>query len=238
MGTSSRHPSTALVSFSGIDGAGKSTQIDALRVSLQQLGQRVRVITFWDDAACLTSMRETAGHTIFRGDKGVGSPERPIHRRDKNVQSVWMTLVRLGLYLLDAFSLRLAIARVGASDVDCIICDRYMWDELANLPLRNRLTRIYVRLVAKVVPRPDISFFLDADPVQARTRKPEYPLDFLYRSREGYLTLSELVGGITVIPPGPIPEVTEQILSQVPYGADREFKRREAKKELGGGAAA
>ena len=42
---------TNLVSFSGIDGSGKSTQIDALRAQLEIDGQRVLLIWFWDDFA-------------------------------------------------------------------------------------------------------------------------------------------------------------------------------------------
>ena len=63
---------TQLISFSGIDGAGKSTQIEALCDRLKQDGRHVRIIRFWDDIASLTRFREAAGHTIFKGDKGVG----------------------------------------------------------------------------------------------------------------------------------------------------------------------
>ncbi len=207
--------STRVVSFSGIDGAGKSTQIEALRRHLEAAGHRVRILTFWDDVACFTSMRETAGHKIFRGDKGVGSPEKPINRRDKNVRSRTMTLVRWCLYFADAVSLRLKLRHILRSGVDVVICDRYAWDELANLNLRWWFTRIYVRLIARIAPCPDVSFLLDADPIQARARKPEYPLDFLYMSRESYLTLGEIVGNVTVIPPGPVGEVEAQILSHI-----------------------
>jgi len=40
---------TLLVSFSGIDGAGKSTQIEALSARLAEDGLRIRLIRFWDD---------------------------------------------------------------------------------------------------------------------------------------------------------------------------------------------
>jgi len=85
---------TNFVSFSGIDGAGKSTQIDALCARLRQEGLRVETVKFWDDIARLKGIRETTGHKVFKGDKGVGSPEAPIVRRDKNVQSWTMTSVR------------------------------------------------------------------------------------------------------------------------------------------------
>jgi thymidylate kinase len=199
------------VSFSGIDGAGKSTQIEGLRTWLEEAGVRVRIITFWDDAACLTSMRETAGHRLFKGDKGVGSPDKPIERRDKNVRSPLMSLVRLFLYTIDAVSLRAIVKKAVAKDGAFVICDRYTYDEVANLSLRRPATRMYVRLIMRIMPRPDVSYLLDADPIQARARKPEYPLDFLVSCRESYLTLSELVGGITVVPPMPIREVQEEI---------------------------
>jgi hypothetical protein len=52
---------------------------------------------------------------------------------------------------------------------------------------------------------------LGADPVQARARKPECPLDFLQANRQSYLTLSNLVGGITIIAPMPVKEVERAV---------------------------
>jgi len=228
---------TRFVSFSGIDGAGKSTQIEALRNRLEAAGLSVRTLTFWDDVACFKGMREHAGHTLFGGDKGVGTPEKPINRRDKNVSSRVMTLIRWGMYFADAVSLRFAVRRALAS-ADFLICDRYTWDELANLKLHWWLTRMYVRFIARIVPRPDVSFVLDADPILARARKPEYPLDFLYRSRESYLTLSGLVGRITVVAPGPVGEVEAAILSHIDCRKPPGSQPNPLVRQAGGGAAA
>lgn len=200
-----------LVSFSGIDGAGKSTQIQALRARLNDVGVRVSLVTFWDDVARLTRVREVTGHSLFKGDKGVGTPAQPVNRRDKNVRSWYMTAVRFGLYFVDAISLRIEVARALRTNTDVIIFDRYLYDELANLSLQNRIERAYVRLLLPFVPQPDVSFVLDADPVQARARKPEYPLDFLHRSRASYLALSELVSGMTVVAPQPVQDVEQQV---------------------------
>lgn len=204
-----------LVSFSGIDGAGKSSQIDHLKATLEQHGLSVRVIAFWDQIATLKGLRESAGHSIFKGDKGVGSPSAPINRKDKNVRSLPMTLIRLFMYAFDAISNRRVAKRALHAGADLVIFDRYIYDELANLELTNPLIRVYVRSLVWFVPRPDISFILDADPAQARARKPEYPLDFLVFSRQSYLALSKIAGGMTVVPALPLDEVKQFVVGRI-----------------------
>lgn len=203
---------TVCVSFSGIDGAGKSTQIDALRSAAEQAGLSVRQIRFWDDVALLTRLRESSGHTLFKGDKGIGSPERPIVRRDKNVRAWPMACVRLFLYALDAWAARRAFQSALRSTADLVIFDRYVYDELANLELGNPFMRWYAKGIMRLVPRPDVAYILDADPVEARARKPEYPLEFIHVNRQSYLTLSRILGGMTVIPPLPLEEVMREVL--------------------------
>jgi thymidylate kinase len=190
-----------IVSFSGIDGAGKSTQIDALETRLSELGLRSTVLTFWDDIVVLGGFRELISHKAFGGDEGVGSPERPIRRRDKNVTSTHVIAARLFLYFLDAAYLRLFCLKLRKTEADVVIFDRYIYDELANLPLDHWLARWYVRLILNTVPEPDIAYLVDADPAAARARKPEYPLEFLRQNRERYLALSSLAGNMTVIEP-------------------------------------
>jgi thymidylate kinase len=201
-----------LISFSGIDGAGKSTQIARFCDHMKAAELRFLRVEFWNDIAMFTRFREAAAFAAFRGDRGVGTPSAPINRRDKNVRSPLMTCLRMCLYLADAISAALMIRRVRRSDADVVIFDRFIYDELANLNLRNYAIRAYVRLIAKLVPAPHVAYLLDADPAQARARKPEYPLDFLADNRSSYLALSRVVGGLTVIPPMAADEVEREVL--------------------------
>ena len=220
------HRSTLTLSFSGIDGAGKSTQIESLRASLKERGLQVRVIAFWDEIARLTRFREAAGHALFQGDKGVGTPERPIYRRDKNVRWWPMAAVRLVLYFIDAVSARTVVSHALGSGVDVVILDRWIHDELANLALDRRLNRAYARIIARLVLKPDISFVLDADPLKARARKPEYPIEFLVANRASYLRLSTMIDGVTVIAAGPASEV-EKLIAEKALEIER-LKKGEA----------
>lgn len=189
-----------LISFSGMDGAGKSTQIANLQSVAESHGLRVAVLTFWDNVVVLSRHREGFVQKVFKSESGIGTPEKPVNRRDKNVRGWHVNFLRHGLYWLDALHLPRVVARARRQGADVIIMDRYIYDEWANLPLDNLLTRTYVRAVAKLVPAPDIAFVLDADPEAARARKPEYPLDFLHQCRAAYIQLANLLGTITVVP--------------------------------------
>jgi thymidylate kinase len=193
-----------IISFSGIDGAGKSTQINALKTCLAENGLHVKSLAFWDDVVVFSGFREFMSYKAFRGDQGIGSPEKPLNRRDKNVTSWHVTALRLFFYLADSVNLRFVLEGMSGTETDVVICDRYIYDELANLPLNRRFARSFVRLALWISPQPDAAFLIDADPTAARARKPEYPLDFLRRNRDAYLTLRNLMGRMILIEPSSI----------------------------------
>lgn len=209
-GTSRR---TMLISFSGVDGSGKSTQIDNLRSALQAAGLTTSLLAFWDNVVVGVKYREGFVHKVYKSERGIGAPGKPVNRRDKNMRGWHLTLARHFLYLLDALNLRRVVARERRkSGVDVVILDRYIFDELSNLNLANPLSRRFVKFVQALVPRPDISYLLDADPTAAYARKPEYPVEFMKKCRRAYFELAALLGTMTVIPALSLPEAKAAVL--------------------------
>ena len=206
-------PAPLLISFSGIDGAGKSTQIEHLRKALTAAGCPVTQLAFWDDVVVFSRFREGITHKVFKSEKGVGAPGNPVQRRDKNVRAWYLSLLRSALYLLDAVHLRRVVARARHSGAAVIIFDRYLYDELANLPLQQRLARAFLRLAGALAPRPDLSYVIDANPEEACARKPEYPLEFSRQCRQTYLELAKIME-MAVVPPLALEQAGEEVLKR------------------------
>jgi thymidylate kinase len=202
----------ALVSFSGLDGSGKSTQIENLIATLNAYGMRTELLAFWDNVVVGKRYRESFVHKVYKSEQGIGAPDKPVNRQDKNVRRWYLSIARHGLYLLDAIHLRMVVRRARRSGADVIIMDRYIYDELANLPLSNKLSRAFIRFVQWLVPTPDVAYLLDADVEAARARKPEYPVEFLHKCRRWYYQLANLLGTMTLIPPLPLEEAKQAVV--------------------------
>lgn len=206
-----------LISFSGVDGSGKSTQIDNLRVALHAAGLSTRLLAFWDNVVVGVKYREGFVHSVYKSERGIGAPGKPVNRRDKNMRGWHLTAARHFLYLLDACNLRRVVAREKKRGAGVIILDRYIYDELSNLNLSNPVSRAFVKAVQAFVPKPDIAYLLDADPEAAYARKPEYPVAFMEKCRHAYFELANLLGTLTIIPALSLPDAKRAVLRAAEY---------------------
>jgi len=205
-----------LISFSGMDGSGKSTQIELLCASLVSAGLHVSRVTLWDDVVGFSKWRAGFSHKFLKSTGEIGAPGKPARRNDKNHRAWYLLLARSGLYLLDAWNVRSAVNRARNSTASVVVFDRYIYDQLATLPM-NSVTKAYARLVLSIAPKPDIALVLDAQPEVARERKPEYPIDFLHKYRASYISLCRLAN-LLLIRSGTLEEVQAAI-------AERAYQR-------------
>jgi thymidylate kinase len=162
--------------FLGVDGAGKSSVI---RIVHEQ----------WAGAFARTADYSFPPRVLGRLLRRPQGPPGPPHAEPPRsfLASVtravgyWFVYSTLGYYV----TVHPAVARSTL-----VLHDRHLVDALVD-PLRYRYTgplRL-LRLIWRLVPKPDLVILLDADPEVLEARKRELPLDEMVRQRAAYVSL-------------------------------------------------
>jgi thymidylate kinase len=189
------HPPAYLISFSGLDGAGKSSQAEALRHTLEQLGwvvamQWVRLewTTLWENRwlGIIGWPARTALGLLARirrsqeGGPGARLTPAAVRQRSGLVANAWVTVVALA-----HASAQRRETRPHLRPGTIVICDRYTLDAAAHLRFRygeSHSFRRQIGLVRRLSPAPLRAYFIDVPAETAHARKAEqYSLDDLRR---------------------------------------------------------
>jgi thymidylate kinase len=151
----------SLIAFGGLDGAGKSTQIELLRARLAGSGWSPAVVWVRGGYTPVFStlkrlVRRLGGRRVpaaGRGEARARAFGRPALRR------LWLVAALLDLLLLLAVRVRWWRWRGRV-----VICDRYLLDTRLDFRLNfpdETVERWWLwRLVERLVPRPDAAFLL------------------------------------------------------------------------------
>lgn len=172
-----------LITFSGLDGAGKSTLIEWLRRTLEAEQRPVAVFHMSDHIglyAFIRAIRDrvlgppAAAPAAARGasDSRVGA----VLRRGRDAL-VWNKPMRHWIYLLDLIVFLAYRAHVEKIRGRVLILDRYFYDTLVDVADGRRW--FWVRLLERITPTPTVPVFLDVTPERSFERKGEYSVEYL-----------------------------------------------------------
>lgn len=154
-------PKGTMIVFSGLDGAGKSTQIALLQATLRQRGYRCRYV--WSRGG-YTPMFELLKRVLRRAPGAALPPAGNTAQRAQAFGKPWLRRLWLVLALLDLLRIYGVQLRWWRRQGYAVICDRYLWDTLIdfrlNFPAERAEQWWLWKLLVWAAARPDAAFLL------------------------------------------------------------------------------
>lgn len=209
-----------LITFSGLDGSGKSTLVDFLKESLEKDNHKVAVSHMNYDIGLYSVLRFLATKiSAGSGARGDGQPEASHAPREQayggrfgstgaklRYKLVWNKGLRALIYPLDVLIFRFYRFHVERMNGQVLIMDRYFYDTLVDVTGAERSLRL--RFLSWLTPKPNLGVYLDVSPEEAFARKNEYSVDYLTSRRVSYQELMSGLPGMLVLSTNNDPDKT------------------------------
>ncbi len=166
------------IAFSGVDGSGKSTQLELLREKLERENLNV---------AYFHAVEFSLANRIFRFFKGQKTFE-PGKEKAVTQASWFSAIVREKLLFLDMLRFRLFLRKLKKENCDYLLSDRYFYDSLINISYLSdsKLIKIGMFFLEAILPKTDVAFYLNISPESIMTREnvPEQGMDYLHAKQD------------------------------------------------------
>jgi thymidylate kinase len=188
-----------LITFSGLDGAGKSTLIDFLQGALEQQRRRVVVLHLNDQVGVYAFVRSLRDRLRGRREDALahGAPDPRSQKLQRPAPGglrgalgrvrtalLWNKSLRRLLYPIDLAVFLCYRAYLEKVRGRVLIMDRYFYDTLVDVS--NGRERVWTRLLERLTPQPTVPVFLDISPEESFRRKGEFSIEYLRQRSNAY----------------------------------------------------
>lgn len=195
-----------IITFSGVDGSGKSTQLALFQKELEDAGKKTSYFH-----AVQWSLPQAAKRLFQREARHPGEAKAVIMSSGLGV------ILRQIILIIDIMRFKRHLRRLEQSSFDYLLSDRYFYDSLVNIAYLDGtpLDTTYARFVARLIPKPNQAFFLSVAPevIMRRERAPEQGLQYLKDKTSLFLEAAKL-WNFTVIDAGANMESVRQAIKQ------------------------
>lgn len=168
-----------IISISGLDGSGKSTQIHTLQKKLENRGHKVfyfHAITF-SIANILNFGKKRSSN---------GKTADVVH-----ASSISISLRKIAL-MIDLIRFRFLISQLSHQKYDYVLSDRYFFDMIVNIAYLSH--KKYIPFFSRIMIVPDHAFFLSIDPerIMGREDAPIQGISYLKEKNDVYIAYKNI----------------------------------------------
>lgn len=182
-----------IIAFCGMDGSGKTTLARSLVQDLSTRGKQ--------------------SHMIHGHEYAVSADSFSMDEDSIKKHRFWLKLLIPGAWLDNIYTY--LFKYLPSSKNSILILDRYFYDKIARMMYFGICGRKIARYYARMLPRPDYLFLLDAEEDYVHMRKPEYTKVQLGVFRENYRFLSGILECTVIDTTRPAEVCRETILDVV-----------------------
>lgn len=158
-----------IISFSGIDGSGKGTQIELIEKYLKQ--NNIRFKTIWARGSWTPGVELVK--RIVRQDRGLSEQQKYEYRKEARTNPKKQKIILI-LSIIDLLWYWGLYYRIVAFSGKVVICDRYIWDTYIDFKVNfsnfNFDKWLLWKALVKIIPIPYPSFFLKISAVESIRR--------------------------------------------------------------------
>ncbi len=207
-----------IISISGLDGSGKSTQVKMLKSYLASLDRKVfyfHAVQFGVAEKISEFKKKYCLICRLIGRCKIGGKEKSVTRAN------WTQIQLRKIFLkIDAWRFGGLCQKLEKGNFDYILSDRYFYDTLINIQYLSGKKLHAGNIPKQKFRKPDLAFYLNIEPenIMQRKRKPDQGLEYLRHKKALYSNSANNWNLITIDGNRGQEEVFEEIKSIIEKG--------------------
>lgn len=173
-----------LITFSGVDGSGKSTQLALLREKLERENWNVAYFHAIDFSLANKFKRIKNSESRIANQKILF---RQGYEGQAKTSASWLTIFLRKIFLIiDLVRFRFYITKLKQENCDYLLSDRYFYDSIINIEFLQSAKFDFITHHLSLIFHPSKAFYFDINPeeIMRRERAPEQGLEYLRKKQE------------------------------------------------------
>jgi thymidylate kinase len=193
-----------VITFSGLDGAGKSTVINALKEKLEQDGLSVKVFTMYHDLSLYAhvrlfrdGIRNFFGKVVELPKEAKTNPNFDLYSDSLVYKAIRFKPLKAMVLPVDTLLTYLFLL-INTKNIDIVLIDRTSYDFILDvIPTKYKKMHISIALFFSF--KPSLSVFVDTPAQISFDRKGEYTVKYLDWRNAAYVQLFSVLDNQIVI---------------------------------------